>query len=154
MGFYCFTQPTPPEVLTTKQQVRALTDDQRLALLKGFKESVPPGQLDHKLGLAKEIIQDVYNIVSNIQETARSYMRQEIIVTPAVMSGTFPPTVITPAVMNTQPYSTGDLKDILKPMFQVDVPISFTSLVVDEMITWTKYDGTGNWNFYKTNIVL
>lgn len=154
LGFYCFTQPTPPEVLTLKQQVRALTDDQRLALLKGFKESVPPGQLDHKLGLAKEIIQDVYDIVSTIQETGRTYMREEIVVTPAVMSETFPPTVITPAVMNTQPATVGDLKDILKPMFQVDVPLSFTALVIDEMINWSKYDGTGSWNFYKTNIVL
>lgn len=154
LGFYCFTQPvvvTPP---TLKQQVRALTDDQRSKLLKGFRESTPAAHLDHKLGLAKEIIQDVYDIIDNIQETGRKYMRQEIVVTPAVMSTTFPPTVVTPAVMNTQPATANELGGILRPMFQDDVPVAFTTLVLNEMFAWSKFDGTGTWAFYKANIVL
>jgi hypothetical protein len=153
LGFYCFTAPEPIVMPTLKQQVRALTDQQRIELLKGFKFLISPGHLDHKLGISQIIIQDVYDTISVIQDTCRSLMRGEVEITPAVID---PDTLetITPAVMNIPPADKTTLKDQVKDLFNDSFPNTFTGDVMEEMFSSSKYDGTGTFNFYASQIIL
>ena len=154
LGFRCFTAPTPPETLTLKQQVRALTTEQKDALLTGFEQLILAGQLDHKLLIPKDVIQDVYDGIDAMQERSKLYMRGEVVITPAVYDTGFTHTLITPAVMNTPPTSMPGLRSVIIPEFSVDFTNAFISLVLDEMVKWSKYDGTGTFNFYENQIVL
>jgi hypothetical protein len=152
LGFYCFTSPTPPVVLTLKQQVKALSDDQRAALIIGFRTMIPAAHLDHRMGLSQGIIQYVYDGIDAIQESCRSHMRGEVVVTPAVLDANG--NVITPAVYNTPPTTQVMLRTTVSPLFLEDYPQLFVTNVIQEMVDWCKYDGTGNFTFYKNNIIL
>jgi hypothetical protein len=155
LGFRSFTAPTPVVEPTLRQKVVALTDDQRANLLNGFELLIPAAHLDHKLGISLDIIDYVYNGIDAIQESCRSYMRGEILITPAVMdNNTFPPTVITPAVFNTPPTTQAALAIAVRADFLVDFPAPFIVSVVQEVIKMSKYDGTGTFAFYKSQIIL
>lgn len=131
LGFYCFTSPEVPVPPTLRQQVVALTDEQRQALLTGFEQRIPAAHLDHKLGLAKELIQYVYDGIDTIQEKCKEVMRGE-----------------------TPPATAVALKDLVRPEFLADFPIAFINTTISEMILWCKYDGSGTFSFYKNNIIL
>lgn len=143
LGFYCFTQPTPPTVPTLRQQVAALTDDQRNALIVSFRTIIPAAHLDHKMGLPKEVIEYVYDGIDAIQEKCRSYMRGEVVVTPG-----------DPPTYNTPPTTQAQLRTTVSPDFLADYPQIFITNVIQELVDWCKFDGTGTFVFYKNNIIL
>ena len=157
LGFTCFTRPTQPSQPTLRQQVVALSDAKRIALLNAYEMCIPVGQLDHKLGLSQEIIDYVFTGIDNFQIRSRSFMRGEVLLTPEV-SHLDPVTglkvIDTPAVYNVVPTTQVQLRDLVKPEFLDDFPAVFINLISDEMFRWSKFDGTGTFNFYKTNIIL
>ena len=151
MGFYCFTQPEPIVVPTLKQQVKSLTDEQRLMLLKGYRIDRPVEHY-HSEGLPKDIVQDVYDTIDAIQLRCKALMRGEVIITEAILdSEGF---IITPAVMNTPPAIKTELKNIVKDEFNDTFPNTFTADVMEEMFAWSKYDGSGTYVFYSSQIIL
>jgi len=152
LGFRCFTSPEAPVVLTLRQQVVALTDEQRQSLLVGFEQRIPAAHLDHKLGLSKQIIEYIYDGMDAIEETSRLLMRGEYVTTPAVLDGNG--VVITPAVYAPVPTTQVLLRQAIAPLFSEDYPVNFCSNVVNEMIAWCKYDGSGTFAFYRNNIIL
>jgi hypothetical protein len=152
LGFRCFTSPKAPVVLTLRQQVVNLTDEQRQNLLTGFVNRIPAAHLDHKLGLSKELIDYVYEGIDAIEEASRLLMRGEYITTPAVLD--VEGNVITPAVYAAVPTTAVQLRQAVAPLFSADYPVLFCSNAVNEMIAWCKYDGTGTFAFYKNNIIL
>lgn len=143
LGFYCFTEPAPVVVPTLRQQVTALSDDQRQALIVNFRQLIPAAHSATKLGISKEICEYVYDGIDAIQERCRAYMRGEVIVTPGE-----------PPVYNTRPTTQVQLNTTVRPDFIADYPQLFITNVVQEMIDWCKYDGTGTFLFYKNNIIL
>ena len=157
LGFRCFTSPEVPVVLTLRQQVIALSDAQRQALLDGFVNRIPAAHLDHKLGLSKELIEYVYNGMDAIEETSRLLMRGEYIITPEV-SHIDPVThlkvIDTPAVFATVPTTAALLRQAVAPLFSADYPVLFCSNTVNAMVAWSKYDGSGTFAFYKSQIIL
>lgn len=157
LGFRCFTSPEAPVVLTLRQQVVNLTDEQRQTLLMGFVNRIPSGHLYHKVGLSKELIDYVYDGIDAIEETSRLLMRGEYVTTPEV-SHIDPVTglkvVDTPAVYAPVPATAVQLRQAIAPIFSADYPVLFCSNAVNEMFAWSKYDGSGTFAFYKSQIIL
>lgn len=151
IGFYCFTQPTVVPELTLKEKIALLSSQQKTDVLNAFINRVPPALLDHKLGIALDILQEVYGLIDDLQETAKHYMRGEIVVTPAVLDSNG--NVITPAVMNTPPATQSALTTILTPLY-TDFTSGQVTAIVNAMIKWCKFDGTGNFAFYQSQIIL
>lgn len=157
LGFRCFTSPEAPIVLTLRQRVVALSDSQRQALLNGFVNRIPAGHLDHKLGLSKELIEYVYDGIDAIEETSRLLMRGEYVTAPEV-SHIDPVTglkvIDTPATYAAVPTTAVQLRQSVAPIFSADYPVLFCSNAVNEMVLWSKYDGSGTFAFYRSQIIL
>lgn len=79
-------------------------------------------------------------------------MRQEVVVTPEVLAEDGI-TVVTPVVMNVAPTTVTALREMVRPDFIADFPALFINNVVSEMMSWSKYDGTGTFSFYAKEIV-
>lgn len=157
LGFYCFTQPTPVVELTTKQKIALLTVPQKTAILDAYINKIPAAHLDHKMGIARELLEDIYETLSTLQDTAKAYMRGEVVITPEV-SHIDPVTglkvVDTPAVYNTPPTTQSALGSVLQPLFIDTFTNAQVTAIVSAMVAYSKYDGTGTFTFYKNNIIL
>lgn len=152
LGFRCFTSPEAPVVLTDRQQVAALTDEQRDTVITGFANRIQAGILKHTSHIPGSLIRFMYSGIDAIEERCRTYMRGEVVVTPAVLDADG--NVTTPAVMNTPPTTQAQLRTAVSPEFITDYPQLFITNAIQAMIAWSKYDGTGTFNFYKSQIVL
>ena len=153
LGFYCFTAPEPIVVPTLKEQIGALSSETKAKLLNGFISRTPVEHLDHKLGLSQQLIRSIYTTIDAIQEQCKLLMRGEVVVTPAVID---PETgeVTTPAVMNTPPATSTALKNTIKNDF-VDIftEVQITAILT-KMIEYSKYDGSGTFSFYQSQIII
>jgi len=157
LGFRCFTSPEMPVPLTMRQRVVALTDAQRQLLLDGFINRIPSAHLDHQVLLAKELIDYVYEGIDAIEETSRLLMRGEYITTPEVTHNdpvTGEVIIDTPAVYAPAPTTAVQLRQAIAPLFVADYPVTFCSNAVNAMVSWSKYDGSGTFAFYKSQIIL
>lgn len=152
IGFYCFTEPVVVTQPTMRQRVVALDDATRQNILSHFTNKRYPAHIATELKLDLELVRYVYDIIDAIQQKARLLMRGEVIVTPAVLDAEG--NVITPAVMNTKPTLQTELATTLREEFKDDFPTPFTTLVVSEIMKWSKFDGTGTFAFYKSQIIL
>lgn len=156
LGFYCFTAPPAPAILTVKQRIALLSGGQKLSMLDAFINKIPPEHLDHKLLIPLDLIQYVFNKVDEMQALSKQYMRGEVIITPAVTHLdpiTREMVIDTPAVMNTPPTTQVELYNIIQPLFD-DFTSGQVTAIMNAMIKWTKYDGTGTFSFYAAQIIL
>jgi len=156
LGFYCFTSPATPTVLTVKQRIALLSGQQKSSLLDGFINKIPPEHLDHKLLIPLDLIKYVFDKVDEMQTLSKQYMRGEVIITPAVTH--FDPithelVIDTPAVMNTPPTTQSELYNIIQPLFD-DFTTGQVTAIMNAMVKWSKYDGTGTFAFYAAQIIL
>lgn len=157
IGFRCFTSPPAPEVLSMRQQVVNLTDEQRGKLLEAFTNKIPAEHIYYTLGLSIELINYVYEGIDAIEEASRLLMRGEYIITPAVTHidpTTLEVVVDTPAVYAPVPTTQTLLRQAIAPLFSADYPVLFCSNAVNEMIKQSKYDGRGLFSFYQAQIIL
>lgn len=152
IGFRSFTSPPAPEVLTLRQQVVNLTDQQRGKLLDAFTNKIPAEHIYYTIGLSIELINYVYEGIDAIEEASRLLMRGEYITTPAVLDTEG--NVTTPAVYAPVPTTQILLRQAIAPLFAADYPVLFCSNAVNKMIEQSKYDGTGNFAFYQSQIIL
>lgn len=156
LGFDCVTSPTVPSQPTLRQQVVALTDDQRAILLKGFENLIPAAHLFHEIPIdkliPKEVIDYVYEGLAAIRDRCRQYMRGEVEITPAIKDEQG--NITTSAVMNIIPSVQSDLGLLIRGEFKDDYPANFITLVITEIMKWYKFDGNGTFAFYKANIIL
>jgi hypothetical protein len=157
IGFYCFTQPTPPVVLTVKQKVALLSAGQKSGLLTAFINGVSVLHASRSLEVNASLVDYLYDLMDDMQARAKAYMRQEVIITPEV-SHIDPVThlkvVDTPAVMNTAPANQAALDTLLQSEYSSDLTSGQITAVINAMIKWSKFDGTGTWSFYQSQIIL
>jgi hypothetical protein len=152
LGFYCFDSApviTPP---TLRQQWVATVQVKKDAVYDGFKNRIPSAILREKIQLPIELIEYVYDIISNIQNRSRAYMRGEVITTPAVLDGNG--NVITPAVYAAVPSTAILLRQAIAPEFIDDIPGADCNTIVNTMIACANYTSNATWTFYSTNIKL
>lgn len=151
LGFYCFDSAATETPLSMKQRVAKLTAEQKTAIFTAFANRVPTAHLRKELSLPEDLLDYIYNGISDIQEKCRLYMRGEVIVTPekADEQGK----VTTAAVMASVPAALVDLRQAVSPEFIDDFPGSAINEIITLMVKYSKYDLQGTWNFYKTNII-
>lgn len=157
IGFTCFTTPTPVVVPTIKEQVLALSTETRTKLLNHFIMKSSINHASHEVGLNYKLVEDAFNTIDNIQDRCRLLMRGESITTPEVshIDPTTQEKVIdTSAVYNTPPTTKTALKAIIKDEFNTTFPNTFSGEVAEAMFLWSKYNGTGDFAFYKSQIIL
>lgn len=152
LGFYCFTSPTPVVEPTLREKIALLSTAQKTSLLDNFINAVPSDHLYHKLMIPKDTIEGVYEAIVEIQNTSKSYMRQEVVVTAAMEDAEG--NILTPAVMNVAPTTQPELTAILQPMFVDTFTAGQVTAIVNAMVKWSKHDGTGTFAFYASQIVL
>ena len=94
----------------------------------------------------------MYRAVDEIEETACSYMRGEVLVTPAVID---PDTgeVLEEAVYNTPPTTANQLLTAIQDLFNEDFTSGQVSAILTKMVQYSKHNGTGDWAFYSTEVI-
>lgn len=150
IGFYRFYEKPIPVELTVKEKIALLSSVQKTSLLDAFINETPPEHLDYKLMIPIELIRYLFDKIDNIQILSKSYMRGEVIITPAVLDEFGVET--TPAVMNIPPTNQTALAVIITPLFD-DFTAGQITAILNVMIKWTRYDGSGTWAFYASEIV-
>jgi len=154
LGFTYYDTPPTPSVPTIQELIDALSGAQKTAILDGFTQKILPKKLSYDIpGLSRRVIQRLYEAIDSIEEMARSLMRGEVLITPAVID---PETgeITTAAVYNTPPTSASELLSDVEDAF-IDV---FTSTQVEAVLTrmveYSKHDGSGDWTYYSANVIL
>lgn len=151
IGFTSYTQPTPVVELTLKEKIALLSAQQKSDLLNAFINKIPPAHLDHRLGIPKDVIEEIYTLIDDIQVKSKEYMRGEVIITPAVVD--IDGNITTPAIMNTPPATQNALTTIITPLF-TDFTSGQVTAIINAMIKWCKFDGTGTFAFYQSQVIL
>ena len=143
----------PVEVVpTTAELVASLTTQEKVAILDGFSRKVPPRQLRYTIKIPLRIIVHLYRAIDAIEERARVLMRGEVLVTPAEYD---PETgeETSPAVYNTPPSTAGALLTQVQDDFADDFSGPQVQAILTKMVEFSKHDGSGDWIFYKTEVV-
>jgi hypothetical protein len=141
------TKPTTAEILAS------LTGEQKLAVLDGFALNVPIFRLKYTAKIHPVAIAHLYRKISAVQNAARMTMRGEIMIAPAELD---PQTgeEISPAVYNTPPNSSGALLADIQDAFSADFSPAQVTAILTKMVEYSKHDGSGDWAFYSTNVIL
>jgi len=137
---------------TTQEILDALTSDQKVAVLDGFANKVPVIELKHSSGVHSFAIWHLYRKIDEIEERARVLMRGTMVITPAVLDENGE--VTTPAIYNTPPSTALALKNAIASDFVDDFTDAQVTAILTKMINYSKHDGSGDWVYYKNNIIL
>ena len=122
---------TPPSVGPTTQEIlAALTAGQKTAVLNGFALKTPVTQLKHAAGVHSFAIRHLYRKIDEIEEASRALMREAS-----------PP--------NTQTA----LRNAIASDFSGDFTLTQVGAVIGKMILFSKHDGSGSFNYYKTEVI-
>ena len=138
---------------TTQDILAALTTDQKVVVLDGFAKKIPVIELKHSSGVPSFAVRHLYQKIDEIEEKARAFMNGEIIITPAVLD---PDTeeVTTPAVYNIPPTTSTALKNLIKDDFAEDFTEAQVTAILVKMLQYSKRDGSGDWAYYSSQVIL
>jgi hypothetical protein len=132
-------------------RIAAMTTAKKSSVLNNFINRRMPMHVATELGIEPDLVQYIYDKLDEIQERCKACMRGEIVITPAVLDAQG--NVVTPAVMNTPPATQAALSTTVQPQFTDFTSAEFTA-ILNAIMKWCKFDGTGAWAFYKTQIIL
>lgn len=153
LGFtYYNTKPTP-SIPTLQELISGLSGAQKLTILNGFVNKVLPKTLAYnEAGLNRGVVIRLYRAIDEIEEYARTLMRGELEITPAEID---PETneIITPAVMNTPPTNATTLLSDVQDEFSEVFTNAQVSAILTKMVEYSKYDGSGDWAFYSSEVI-
>ena len=137
---------------TTQEILDSITDQQKIGVLNGFALKTPVIELKHLTGVDSVSIKHLYRKIDEIEETCRTLVRGELLITPAVIDiETGEET--TPAVYNTPPATINALKDDIAALFVVDFDATQVGAIIDKMIAYSKDDGSGDAAYYAAEVV-
>ena len=153
-GFTYYDEIPVPIVPSIQDLIDNLSGAQKTAILDGFTKKILPKTLSYNVaGLDIQVIRRLYEAIDSIEELARILMRGELVVTPAVIDpGTGEE--ITPAVYNTPPANATALVSDLQSQFTDVFTTPQLTAVVNRMVQYSKHDGSGDWAFYSSNVIV
>jgi len=153
IGFTYYDSIPVPQQPTTAEIVASLTNVQKVAILDGFVKKILPQRLKYQIDVPKIIIVHLYKKIDAIEERARELMRGEIVITSMIID---PKTgeVTKPAVMNTPPTTVAQLLSQVQDDFSDDFTGGQVQAILTKMVAYSKHDGSGDWTFYKENVIL
>lgn len=156
-GFKCFTQAPVVAEPTIKEKIVALAPATKQSILKAYINGKDYKLLSIETGISEELLHTVYDQIDLIQERSAQNLRGEIVVTPAVTHNdpiTNEVIVDVPAVMNVPVTTQAALATYLEAEFGEYFTPAIITAIVNAMVSWCKYDNTGTWAFYKSQIIL
>lgn len=153
LGFIFFNELPEIKGPTTQEILASLTGTQKILILDGFAKKIKPETLQYRIKIrnAEVVVKHLYCKIIEIEEKSRLLMRGEIVITPAEYDEEGVETK--PAVYNIQPTTSVKLKDAVKVDFSDDFTETQINAILSKMILYSKHDGSGVWEFYKSEIV-
>lgn len=152
LGFTYYDTKPVPTVPSIQEIIDGMTGPQKVAVLDGFAKKILPKNLSYDVsGLKRSAIIRLYKAIDSIEELSRKYMRGEILVTPEELDENG--NVVTPAVYNTPPTTQTELRDVVANSFSDDFTLVQVNAILTKMVEYSKWDGTGDWAFYSTEVV-
>ena len=151
---FTFYNIKPVIVLPTISEIIAsLTGGQKGQILNGFAKGTRPIVLARYIGIDQLAVIRLYVKMDEMEEMSRSLMRGEVVITPAVID---PETgeVTIPVVYNTPPSNASGLLSAIQDAFSDDFTSGQVSAVLTKMVEYSKYNGTGDWTYYSSNVIL
>jgi len=130
LGFtYYNTKPVvvPPTII---EMVASLSGEQKTAILDGFTNKIIAKTLYYKTGIDKKIIIALYKAIDEIEEASRELMRSE-----------------------TPPATSNDLLLAIRDQFSNYFNSTQITAILSQMVKYSKYDGSGNWTYYKSEVI-
>jgi len=152
VGFTYFDEiPVEPQP-TIAELIASLTGGQKGVILDGFTKRIKPIVLARRILLNENVVIRLYDQIDQMQSLSRSLMRGEVVVTPAVID---PETgeVTQEAVYNTPPSTALQLLNAVQNEFEDSFTSAQVEAILTRMVEYSKYDGTGDWAYYKTEVV-
>jgi len=153
IGFTYYDEfPVKPQP-TLQELIAALSGQQKVAILNGFVKKTLPKKLAYDVpGLKREVVARLYRAIDEIEETSRSLMRGEVLITPAEIDQVTGEE-ITPAVYNTPPANATALLSTVADEFSDIFTEAQVSAVLQKMVAYSKWDGSGDWAFYSSEVI-
>jgi len=150
IGFTYYDAPTPVTPPTTQEMLASLSGGQSGLLLNSFAKGVRPNILTHGSDINRNVIEYFYKLLKNVEVQAKKIMRQEILVSSAVID---PDTgeETSPAVYNNKPNTAVQLRNALLPSF--DLTSGQMNAVVNKIVSSSRRNDNGTWVFFNAEVV-
>jgi len=137
LGFTTYTDESIVEPPTLAEMLAALTGVQKTAILDGYADKIPPGNM--KQVAPKRTVVHLYMVMEDIELTCRQYMRGEVVLDPGP-----PPTY------NTPPASMTALKTLIAPLMVAKYSDAFTqtqvNAVIDKILLVSRKNASGEYD--------
>ena len=132
--------------------VASLSGAQKVAILDGFVKKELPKTISYRTGISRLVVTHLYRAIDAIEERARELMRDVSVVIPAEYDEEG--VEITPAVYNVPPATVGELLVLVQDEFVENFTGGQVTAILTKMVEYSKHDGTGDWDFYASKVIL
>lgn len=147
---YDVVEPIPKP--TIAELIAALSAQQRGDILKAYRrENVTATKASRYLKIKYDVIDTLFREMDQIDNRAKAYMRQQVVVTPAVYDQDG--NLVTPVVYNDPIVDVTDLKAKIYLDFSDDLSVAQVGTLINALVEDSKHDSTGDWTFYSTEVV-
>lgn len=151
MAFTYYDTPEPVTPPTIGELVASLTAQQRGNILKAFrKENVDAARASKYLLIDFEIVDRLFKELKEIENRAKAYMLQQVVVTPAQYDSEGE--LVSPAVYNDAITGAADLVAKVAVDFSDDFSSQQVQAILTAMVEDSKRDGTGDWAYYSVAV--
>lgn len=141
VGFTTFDEVVPKP--TTQELLASLTAQQKLGILNSFAKKISATQVKHTYHIRKDVIIYFYHMIESIKITSREVMR-------GLHQGLNEEDIPS----NPVPVNATELAVQVDIIENNGFSLSQIQAIINKMIAYSKSDGTGDWTWYSSKIIL
>ena len=132
--------------------IDSLTGQQKGQILNGYTVGIAEVTLARRILVSESTVFALYEAIKGMVNRSNALMRGEVELVPAVKD---PETgeITTPAVMNTPPISAAALLAEVQDDYSDYFSGAEVTAILTRMVEYSKYNGTGDWVFYSSNVI-
>lgn len=149
LGFTYYDTKPVVQKLTTVELLASLSGNQKLAVLDGFAKRILPKTVGYNENINRYVVLYLYRTIDAVEERAKVLMRGEVIIDPGDPNAE-PPIFPT---YNIPPETAGELATVVQDDFSEDFTPVQVNAILAKMVQCSKYDCSGDWDFYKTEVI-
>lgn len=152
MAFTYYDTKTPTPSLTLPEIVAGMSSGEKTGVLMGFVKDINPITVAKRLQLDKKAVVRLHVALEEIKIHARILMRGELVLTPEIK---VPETgeITQEAVFNKPPSTANVLKGEMSEKFSEWFTVVQIGAILNTMYNYSKKNGSGDWTFYKNNVI-